>query len=368
MTVPDSGNLLQDGIAHHRAGRADAAADCYRRILEAEPENADALHLIGVLSLQAADWDVAAEYIEHAIAISETAPAFHDHLAVVRRNQGRLKDAETEHRRALELDPGFASAYNNLATTLRQDGRTAEAVRAALKAMETAPNDPVIAQNAGILFMEAEAFARAAVAFGQAASANPESATLREKQGIALFRTGQLDAAEAAFREAVRLGATGLNARRWLIETLLVLERVEEAAVAARELADSCPDDARIQALYGVAAMRAGETDAAAAACERALAADAGHVPAIVGLAVIAAAKGDTRGAVRRYREVLVLDPDNVDAYGNLAAFGEDGLTNADAEKIAGLFGWQALAEDLRATLAFALAHYLRRVGEREAA
>ena len=368
MTVPAVDKLLQDGLAHHRAGRAEAAADCYRGILEAEPENADALHLTGVLALQAGDWDTAAEHIERAIDLSGEVPAFHDHLAVVRRNQDRLAEAEAAHRRAIELDPKFASAYNNLATTLRQDGRMADAVRAARKALEAAPNDPVIAQNAAQLFMEAEAFSSAAAAFGKAVAADPKSATLREKQGVALFRCGQFEAAEAAFREAVRLGAGGPGAARRLAETLLMLERVEEAATAAKTLAEQYPDDARIHTLHGVAAMRAGEMETAEAACERALAVDAKHVPAIVGLAVIAAAKGDTDGAVRRYRDVLALDPDNVDAYGNLAGFGADGLTIADADHIAGLLARKSLPEDFRATLAFALTHYLNRVGERDVA
>ena len=126
---------MHDGLAHHRAGRAGKAEASYAKALKADAKNVDALHLLGVIHLQASKWDEAAPLIEAAIAENDSVPSFHDHLAVVRRNQNRLEDAVAGHRRALELDPGFASAHNNLASTLRQMGRLGEAVQAARKAV-----------------------------------------------------------------------------------------------------------------------------------------------------------------------------------------------------------------------------------------
>lgn len=359
---------LRQGLVHHRAGRAAEAKDCYRKVLAADPDNAEALHLLGVLALQAGNWDAAAARIERAIAVNDTVPAYHDHLAVVRRNQGRLNDAEVAHRRALALDPKFASAHNNLATTLRQAGRLADALQAAGRALEAAPRDARIAANAASLFMEARAYANAADAFGQAAAADPGSAALHERHGVALFRAGRPDAAEAAFREALRLVPDGLNAARWLVEALLMLERVDEAAELASTLVVRQPGDAGLGAMAGVAAMRAGDIDAAEAAYRGALGCDAKCLSALVGLATINASRGDKTSAIRRYRDALALDPDHVDAYGNLAMFGTEGLNVADAEHLAGLLKRKNLPEDQRATAAFALAHFLARVGEDAAA
>ena len=43
---------LRVGLTHHQAGRLDRAEALYRKIHLAEPEHADALHLLGVLAFQ----------------------------------------------------------------------------------------------------------------------------------------------------------------------------------------------------------------------------------------------------------------------------------------------------------------------------
>jgi protein O-GlcNAc transferase len=48
-TIPEA---LAIAIHHHQNGRLQAAEQIYRQILQAEPDEADALHLLGVLAHQ----------------------------------------------------------------------------------------------------------------------------------------------------------------------------------------------------------------------------------------------------------------------------------------------------------------------------
>ena len=54
----------------HGAGRLDEAERLYRAVLEAEPKNADAWHLLGVLAQQRGQAGVAVEHIERALGLS----------------------------------------------------------------------------------------------------------------------------------------------------------------------------------------------------------------------------------------------------------------------------------------------------------
>lgn len=359
---------MNDGLAHHRAGHTAKAEASYAKALEIDDKNVDALHLLGVIHLQASKWDEAAPLIEAAIAENDQIPSFHDHLAVVRRNQNRLEEAVAGHRRALELDPTFASAHNNLASTLRQMGRLGDAVQAAHKALNASPSDALLAYNSGNIFLAAREFAAATDAFTKAVAADPESAAAHERLGLALFRRGQLSGAVQILGKARELSPSSLEARRWLIEVLMQMGQLEDANAEANSFVDDHPDDARVQALLGICRWRAGDIGGAEQAFKTALDLDPDHLQAVNGLSVIDASVGRTTQAEARYRRVLELDPDNVDAYGNLSLLGGDKLSLEDAENLARLLARRDLANASRATASFALAQYLRRCGQVETA
>ena len=60
---------LAIAIQHHQAGRLQAAEQIYRQILQAEPNHADAIHLLGVIAHQVGKHEVAVEYIGRAIGL-----------------------------------------------------------------------------------------------------------------------------------------------------------------------------------------------------------------------------------------------------------------------------------------------------------
>ena len=48
-TIPET---LAIAVQHHQGGRLQVAEQLYRQVLQVEPKNADALHLLGVLAHQ----------------------------------------------------------------------------------------------------------------------------------------------------------------------------------------------------------------------------------------------------------------------------------------------------------------------------
>ena len=57
-----------DAVAFHEAGRMAEAEALYRVILNAEPHNADALHLLGLVHFQTGRAEQAIRFIHDAIA------------------------------------------------------------------------------------------------------------------------------------------------------------------------------------------------------------------------------------------------------------------------------------------------------------
>ena len=67
-------------LGHHQFGRLAEAETIYRQVLAAEPRQADALHMLGVLAHQMGRNDVAAELIGQAIAAAPGVADFHSNL------------------------------------------------------------------------------------------------------------------------------------------------------------------------------------------------------------------------------------------------------------------------------------------------
>ncbi len=78
MNANDPATALQlpQAMAPHQRGRLAEAKLIYQQILEQEPQNFDALYLLGTLAAQSGDAQGAIQFIDQAIAIQPAvAPA-----------------------------------------------------------------------------------------------------------------------------------------------------------------------------------------------------------------------------------------------------------------------------------------------------
>ncbi len=83
-----------DGAAQlHRLGRIAEAEPLYRRVLDAAPRHADALHLLGLALHQSGVGDEAVQLVRRAITERPNIPDFHSNLARMLENLGRADEA-----------------------------------------------------------------------------------------------------------------------------------------------------------------------------------------------------------------------------------------------------------------------------------
>src|ERR1700676_3927252 len=124
----DLNQLLRQGIAAHRAGNLPAAEQCYRQMLQADPRQPDAWHLLGTLALQRGQFAQAHDEIGRAIALAPSVALYHCNLGTVYDSLDRLEEAEQSYRRAIELAPSFGDAQYNLGRVLMRRKAYAEAI------------------------------------------------------------------------------------------------------------------------------------------------------------------------------------------------------------------------------------------------
>src|SRR5215470_3716698 len=96
--------LYEAGIAHLRAGRMLDAQVCGQQALTADPEHADSLHLMSLITIDSRHFDLAAEWARRAVE-RDPKPQYLYTLGAVLRQQRRFEEALQLFEQALREKP-----------------------------------------------------------------------------------------------------------------------------------------------------------------------------------------------------------------------------------------------------------------------
>jgi tetratricopeptide (TPR) repeat protein len=128
------------GNAYFQLRRWPQAAQAYREMLTAEPDNSDLLHRLGLALRQSGDADGAVAAFRQAIALDPNDAGKYNNLSIALNSQHDYAAAISVYRQALQLDPQNPDISANLATLYEQTNRLAEAEKSAQLGLEVAPS------------------------------------------------------------------------------------------------------------------------------------------------------------------------------------------------------------------------------------
>lgn len=343
---------LDAGLGHHLSGRLDQAEEIYRELLEKDPRNADARHLLGMVAFQRGDCQGAAGHIREAIRMARWVPQFHNNLGLVLQGLGWNEEALASFQEAARLAPAYPEAQANLGKALEDLGRYQEAIPPLREALLLRPDFPpawlwlgcaaqatgdlpeairafqqVLARQADHVeanvnlssalkqqgrFQEAETCCRRAIA------SRPDLAEAHANLGAILLNLKKYEEAEAACREALRLRPQLPEPYCNLGAVLSKLERADEARECCEEAVRRKPDSPEALNNLGNVLRTQNHMEEARACFERALAASPDYFEAWLNLGAVLRELGLTEEAVTACRETLRRRPDSAEAQNNL--------------------------------------------------
>jgi Tfp pilus assembly protein PilF len=156
LTHPQADAIRADFLA--RSGRSDDARSLVEAVLKADPNNAQAHETMGFIELRAGHHEEAKKWYAQAIALdpkSYVAQYYFGWLSLMSGTTG--EDAESSLRKAIELDPRFAPAYDSLAVLYgRRHDKLDEAHMLALQAIQLDPGNVNYRLNTANILMEQE--------------------------------------------------------------------------------------------------------------------------------------------------------------------------------------------------------------------
>lgn len=199
---------LDVAVGQHTAGRLADAEAIYRQILDVDPVQPVALHLLGVIAHQVGRDEMALELIGKAIAIHPDYAEAHGNLGTVLRSLDRVDEALAAYRKAVEIKPDFAEIHLALANLLTTHGRLDEAVAGYARTIALKPDSADAHNGQGLCFNFLGRVGDAAAAFQRAIDRNPDFAEAHSNLCGALRVLGRTPEAIASARRAIALRPT----------------------------------------------------------------------------------------------------------------------------------------------------------------
>lgn len=196
---------LQQTLNLHRSGDLKQAESAYREIIDREPENADALHLLGVVLHQRDQNDEAVELIQRAIAIKPDNASFHTNLGAAFRAADKTDQARAAYQRALKLDPRNAKAHNNLGNLLKELDEPLPAIQHYRQAIRIDPDFAEAYHNLGSILADRDRLDEAIECFHRALCLKPNYADAHNGLGKALRQQGKHQQALARYEQALQI-------------------------------------------------------------------------------------------------------------------------------------------------------------------
>jgi len=204
LSVPEALALAREHLQGSR--RADAEALCVM-VLQTEPENPDALHMMGLLAHLAGRQGIALALMEKAARLQPGVAQFHYNMGVVLGLLRRPADALVCYRAAVALDPLYPHAMGNLGNAALECDQLDEALAAYDAVLAQHPHEPNLTLARAIALLAMRRLDLAGPAFEAALSLAPASPRHLWEQSHHLLTAGDLargfDLYEARFAEGI---------------------------------------------------------------------------------------------------------------------------------------------------------------------
>ena len=353
MTQPSTpiNQLLQQAIAVHQRGQFKEAQAIYVQILNRQPDQFDALQLLGTLAAQTQNPAAAVELMTKALKINPRHAPTHNNRGLVLRELGQLDAAIAAYDKAIAIAPDYVDAYSNRGNALAELKKFGAAIASYNKAIAIKPDFAQAYLNRGNALMDlrqlepaVESFdkaieiqpgfaqahcnrgnalkglgllAPAIASYQQAIVLTPDYAAAHSNLGTACLELGQFDAAVASYDNAIAVRPEFAEAYYNRGNALQELKRVD-AAIASYEKAIALqPDFAAAHFNRGNALQKLRQPDAAVASYDKAISFQPDYVEAHTNRGNLLAKLGNFKAAVSSYDQAIFHNPQHAKAHSN---------------------------------------------------
>lgn len=193
--------MFEIGEQARAEGRLKDAERAFQAVLADEPEDVDALHLLGVTRLMQGRSAHGAELLEQAADRAHDRADIRVNLGVALRAVGQLQRAANTLEEAIAIQPGEHNAYQVLGDVLFQTRDFARAGSFYRQALERNREAVGAWLGLGRVLYRQGSYRDAQKALAQAFELRPSNADILQEYGFALMQNAQLERARELFEQ-----------------------------------------------------------------------------------------------------------------------------------------------------------------------
>lgn len=224
---------LQDAFQCHQSGDVQGAERLYQKVLQFNPDNAQALHLYGILAQQVNQYEAGLNLVKKAIEFAPENPEFLNTLGVIYRSMKDLNSALDVFQKALTFNEHYEDAILNLGVTQLDLGLYFDAVASFRRWVNISSKNPNAYYHLALALHREEMFEEAIRSYERAINLKPDFENASLNLFLLLGKTKGLDQAIARAKEYLR------SFRSYKIQNLLAnfLQQAEKWQAALDEYA-----------------------------------------------------------------------------------------------------------------------------------
>jgi tetratricopeptide (TPR) repeat protein len=171
---------------------------------------------LGLVETKAGDYNTAILYFDSAIRVNSKAPDYYAHRGLAYLNQKENQKATIEFEKALAVDPGHSISKNNLAIIKRQEGKLDEAERYLNEAKFEANSTSGHYASLALVLLESGRYKEAILNFDSAIALDPKEGELFINRGLAKEKLNDWKSARRDFDKAIQIDSEWPKA--WFVE------------------------------------------------------------------------------------------------------------------------------------------------------
>ena len=196
---------LKGAFDAHRAGNLHEAEKLARRVLDAVPDQPDALHLLATVARESGRGDLAVDLYRRLLRRHPAIPIAHNSLGNLLQERDRWQEAIVCYKAAVAHDPRYASAYFNLGRALLHVNDLVRAEHCLRQAAALAPGDAQVRARLARALVEQGKEEEALAETRRSLELDSASTRILNDAGVVHSTVGDFDTAREHYRAALAL-------------------------------------------------------------------------------------------------------------------------------------------------------------------